>query len=120
MGILVGYPAYIGADGLHLSGVGDIILIFFLFILLGAYIEIVRQSGTTALESIRLLKTPLFIVGAILLGLLVPFGLLMYSIIVIDTPVLRALAGISSVLILVGGLFLRYSVLRAGVRISVR
>jgi formate-dependent nitrite reductase membrane component NrfD len=120
--VLIGlaYPAYIEADSLHLSGAGDIILIFFLFILLGAYIEIVRQSGATALQSIRLLKTPLFIVGAILLGLLVPFGLLLYSIIVIDTSVLRALAGISSVLILSGGLFLRYSVIRAGVRISVR
>jgi formate-dependent nitrite reductase membrane component NrfD len=119
--VLIGltYPAYIEADGFHLSGAGDIILIFFLFILLGAYIEIVRQSGTTALQSICLLKTPLFIIGAILLGLLVPFGLLLYSVIVIDTPVLRVLAGISSVLILSGGLFLRYSVIRAGVRISV-
>ena len=99
---------------------GDLVLIFLLLVVLGAYLEIVRQSGVTASASIHLLKTPLFIGGVIILGLLLPLGLLIFSIFVSDALVLRSLAGITSVLLLAGGLFLRYSVIRAGVRITVR
>lgn len=117
--IALAVPASLGADGFHLLGAGDIVFIFLLLVMLGAYLEIVRQSGITARASISLLKTPLFIGGVILLGLLVPLGLLLYAIFVTDAFTLRITAGITAVLLLAGGLLLRYSVIRAGVRIAV-
>ena len=107
-----------GVDGFHLLGIGDIALIVLLLIVLGAYIEIARQSGVTTAASIRLLKTPLFLIGVITVGLLIPLVLLIYSIFVTDALVLRILAGINSVFLLAGGLFLRYSIIRAGVPIT--
>ena len=118
--IALAFPSSMGAQGFHLLGIGDIIFVFLLLIMLGAYLEIVRQSGPTALLSIRLLKTPLFIGGVIIFGLIVPLVLLFYTVFVMDASLLRILAGITSVLLLAGGLFLRYSVISAGVRIGVR
>ncbi len=112
--------ASLNADGLHWFGIGDIVLIFLLLIVVGAYLEIVRQAGVTAAISIRLLKTPLFIVGAIILGMLLPISLLVSSIFITDAVILQVLAGITGVLVLLGGLFLRYSVIRAGVQVTVR
>ena len=88
--------------------------------MIGAYLEIVRQAGITAATSVRLLKTPLFILGAVIDGMLLPLGLLVFSIFVTDAVALRILAGITAVLLLSGGLFLRYSVIRAGVQVTVR
>ena len=88
--------------------------------MIGAYLEIVRQAGVTAAMSVRLLKTPMFILGAIIAGMLVPLGLLVYSAFLTDAATLRVLAGITAVLLLSGGLFLRYSVIRAGVQVTVR
>jgi formate-dependent nitrite reductase membrane component NrfD len=109
-----------GADGFHLLGAGDIILISLLLIMIGAYLEIVRQAGVTAAMSVQLLKTPLFIIGAVIAGMLLPLGLLIYSAFITDTTVVRTLAGIAGMLLLAGGLFLRYSVIRAGVQITAR
>lgn len=114
------FPTSFGADGFHLLGAGDIVLIFFLLIILGAYIEIVRQAGDTAAASIRLLKTPLFIGGVIIAGLLIPLALLLYSFFVTHAITLRILGGITSVFLLAGGLFLRYSVIRGGIHSAVR
>lgn len=114
------FPASFGADGFHLLGAGDTVLIFFLAVTLGAYLEIVRQGGETAAVSIRLLRTPLFIGGVIIVGLLLPLGLLLYSFFVTHMLTLRILAGITSVFLLAGGLCLRYSVIRSGVPIAVR
>ena len=94
--------------------------IFLLLIILGTYIEIVRQNGNTAGASVRLLKTPLFIGGAVLVGLVLPLGLLLYSLSLIHGLPLRILPGITSLLLLVGGLCLRYGVIRSGVYIAVR
>jgi polysulfide reductase chain C len=118
--ISLAFPAVIGAGGFHLLGVGGMLIIILLLIILGAYQEIFRQSGTTGLASVRLLTTPLFIFGVVIFGLLVPFTLLLYSIFVTDALTISVLAGIAGVLILVGGLLLRYSIIRAGVRIAVR
>ena len=58
--------------------------------------------------------------GVIIFGLIVPLVLLVYTVFLMDASILRILAGITSVLLLAGGLFLRYSVISAGVRIGVR
>ncbi len=99
----------------HLLGIGDISIIILLLIILGAYIEIVRQSGVTGAISVSFLRTPLFFVGVISFGLVIPLVLLIYSIFVTDITTIRLLAGLVSVFLLLGGLCLRYSVIRAGV-----
>jgi len=114
------FPASFGANGFHLLATGDMVLIFLLLITLGGYLEIVRQTGNTAAASIRLLKTPLFIGGVIMVGLLLPLGLLLYSLFITNLLPLRVLSGIISIFVLVGGLCLRYSIIRGGVRLAVR
>ena len=114
------FPGSFGAEGFHLLGAGDMALLFLLLITLGGYLEIVRQTGNTAAASIRLLKTPLFIGGVIIVGLLLPLGLLLYSLSITHLLSLRVLSGIISTFVLAGGLCLRYSIIRGGVRLAVR
>jgi hypothetical protein len=114
------FPAAVKADGLHLLGTIDASLIVLLLVALGAYIEIVRQSGTTAAASIRLLTTPLFIGGVILSGLLLPLAIFICGAYASDVGSIRLLDGLASLLILGGGLLLRLSIIRSGVRIVVR
>lgn len=113
-------PGALGAGGFRLLGAGGLVFIFLLLIVLGAYLDVVRQSGVTASASVHLLKTPVFIGGVIILGLVVPLVLSIFSLLASDASAIRTLAGISGAFLLVGGLLLRYSVIRAGVRIAVR
>lgn len=108
------------AAGLHVMGAVDTALIVLLAIVLGAYIEIVRHSGVTAGESVQLLKRPLFIYGVLILGLLLPLGLLVGSLSLFDPQSLPVVAGLADVLLLSGGLLLRYSVIEAGVPMTAR
>jgi formate-dependent nitrite reductase membrane component NrfD len=110
----------IGADGFHLLGFIDAGLIVLLLVALGAYIEIVRQTGVTAAASIRLLLNPLFIGGMVISGLVLPLVMFICGSYVTDVQAIRLLDGIASLLILSGGLLLRLSVIRSGVRIVVR
>ena len=95
-----------------------IALIFLLLIILGTYIEIVRQNGNTAGTSVRLLRTPVFIGEAVLMGLVLPLGLLLYSLSLIQGLPHRILPGITSLVLLAGGLSLRYGVIRSGAYIA--
>jgi len=117
--ISLSFPSTIGIDGFHVLGAIDIVLIVLLLVALGTYVEIVRQTGLTAATSIHLLKTPLFIGGVIILGLVVPLGLLSLSAFMSDIQTIRVLGGISSILILAGAFLLRFSVVTSGVRIAV-
>lgn len=114
------FPSAVGADGLHLLGTIDAGLIILLLVALGAYIEIVRQTGVTAAASIHLLATPLFIGGVILSGMLLPLAIFICGTYLSDAPSIRLLDGVASLLILGGGLLLRLSVIKSGVRIVVR
>ena len=109
-------PAAIDVAGFHLLGTIDIVLMVLLLVALFAYIEIVRQAGTTAAASVRLLKTPLFIGGVVVAGLLLPLILLIISVSIPDIQSIRILDGISGVLILTGALLLRFSVVTSGLR----
>ena len=91
-----------------------------LLVALGAYIEIVRQTGVTAAASIRLLLNPLFIGGVVISGLVLPLAMFICGAYVTDVQAIRLLDGTASLLILNGGLLLRLSVIRSGVRIVVR
>jgi formate-dependent nitrite reductase membrane component NrfD len=114
------FPSAVGADGLHLLGVIDAGLIILLLVVLGAYIAVVRQTGVTAAASVHLLATPLFIGGVIISGLLLPLAIFICGNYVSDSPSIRLMDGMASLLILSGGLLLRLSVIRSGVRIVVR
>ncbi len=116
----LGFPSVVGAEGLHLLGVVDAGLIVLLLVALGAYLEIVRQTGATAAASIHLLTTPLFMGGVIVSGLLLPLAIFVCGAYLSDVSSVRLLHGAASVLILGGGLLLRLSVIRSGVRIIVR
>jgi len=107
-----------GIEIFHTIGAGDIALIFLVLIVLAAYIEIARQSNVTAGTSVHLLKTPLFIIGVLLIGLIIPLCLLIYSIFTTDATLVMVLAGVVGIFILAGGLLLRYSIIRAGVPLS--
>jgi len=113
-------PSAVGTDGLHLLGIIDASLIVLLLVALGAYMEIVRQSGATAAASVRLLASPFFICGVILSGLLLPLAMYICSAYMSDAPFIRLMDGLASLLLLCGGLLLRLSVIRSGVRIVVR
>ncbi|HUJ90820.1 MAG TPA: NrfD/PsrC family molybdoenzyme membrane anchor subunit [Syntrophorhabdales bacterium] len=114
------FPSVVQADGLHLLGAIDAGLIVLLLIALAAYIEIVRQTGVTAAASIHLLASPLFIGGVVIAGLLLPLAIFIFGAYVSDALSVRLLHGTASVLILCGGLLLRLSVIKSGVRIAVR
>ncbi len=118
--IALSMPASLGVAGFHLLGIGDLVFLILLIITLGAYIEVVRQSGVTASASIRLLKNPVFIGGVVILGLLIPLAMVISSLFVYNAPTLYTMVGIIGAFVLIGGLLLRYSVIRAGVRITVR
>jgi formate-dependent nitrite reductase membrane component NrfD len=107
-------PAVTDVAGFHLLGTIDIVLIILLLLALFAYIEIVRQSGITAAASVHLLKTPLFIGGVIISGMILPLVLLIISVSIPNIQSIRILDGISVVLILTGALLLRFSVVTSG------
>jgi formate-dependent nitrite reductase membrane component NrfD len=113
-------PAVVGVTGFHLMGIIDVVLIILMLVALFAYIEIVRQSGTTAAASVHLLKTPLFVGGVVLAGLVIPLVLLVVSAALTDIQSIRVLDGIAGVLVLCGALLLRSNIVTSGVRITVR
>jgi formate-dependent nitrite reductase membrane component NrfD len=92
------------------------LVIYGLFLLI--YIVIGRRSSKTAQISVqRLIKGHLFlifIIGVIAMGLVMPLALYIMDIISSSAPMLY----IGSSLILIGGILMRYSLIAAGVRMS--
>ncbi len=113
------YNTTLGVAGFYQLGVAGIVLILMHLLALGSYLEVARRSDISSVESVHLLKTPLFIGGVIIVGLVVPLGLLSFSLVVSNILVLSVLAGVSGILLLIGGLFQRYSIIRAGVFLPV-
>lgn len=54
------------------------------------------------------------------MGLVLPLGLLLYSLCLIQGLTLQILAGITGLFLLAGGLCLRYSIIQGGAYIAVR
>ncbi len=96
------------------TALADISLILVELIILGVYLEFVRQGSNTGMESVRLLLNSLFLITVVGLGLIIPIGLLSYAEAGGATLVLSVL---SSIFVLIGGWFLRYYILRSGVRL---
>lgn len=113
------FPSTIGIDGFHLLAGVDIAILVVVLVVLAAYLEIVRQTGETAAVSVRLLLSPLFNWGVIIAGLLLPLVILISSFAVTDISTIRVLETITGILILSGGLLLRFGVVKSGVRLPV-
>jgi len=95
----------------------QVIIIFLQMIALGTFLGTASYGGTTVSESVHLLiRDPLFVTLAIVLGLLIPLGLLAYQALMNSASILIVPAGI---LLLVGGHYLRHGILRAGIRLPV-
>jgi formate-dependent nitrite reductase membrane component NrfD len=94
-----------------------LVLILLQMITLGTFLGTAFYGGTTISESVRLLlKDPLFVNLVIVFGLLIPLGLLGYLVAMNKGYMLSVPAGI---LLLIGGVYLRHGILRAGLRVPV-
>ncbi len=86
-------------------------LIFAQLILLWSYLGMSPDKGAAVTESLRLMRGPSFMVGTLLLGLLLPLALLIFGIMGGSAVGTGAPAG---VLLIIGGVTLRFSILSAG------
>jgi formate-dependent nitrite reductase membrane component NrfD len=113
------FPSTIGIDGFHWLANINIAVLVVLLVVLASYLEIVRQTGQTAATSIRLLLSPLFIWGVIVAGMLIPLAIFILSSTVSDVVIICVMDTVASILILIGGLLLRFGVVKSGLRIPV-
>ncbi len=105
------------AEALRPLVVVQLILIILQMIVLGTFLGTAAYGGTTVSESVHLLiKNHLFVILVIVIGLLIPLGLLGYQAVVNNAFMLSIPAGI---FLLIGGLYLRHGILRAGLRLQV-
>lgn len=95
--------------------IAGILLISGQLLVLGALLETARHCGIATAESGRLLKTPTFIIGVVIAGMVVPLGLLSYSVVISNVFITNICTSIASLLLLIGGLLLRHGIVRAGV-----
>ncbi len=114
--LLIGY-LFVPTPGVsfHTLVIIEIVLILLQLVVLGLFLWSGGYGSITAVESIRLLlKSRLFSIGVVITGLIIPLGLLIYHMSMenrFGVPIL------ASFLLLASGLFLRYCILRAGVRL---
>ena len=101
-------------DDLHSLVMVEIVFILVQLLVLGIFLWAGNYSNMTTVESIRLLKKPLFNIGVIIIGLVIPLGLLIYIGFNENGFILTIL---SSLLILQGGIFLRHCIIKAGIRL---
>jgi len=95
----------------------QLILIFLHLIALVTFLGAAAYGGTTVSQSVdSLKKNPTFVYLVIIIGLLMPLGLLGYVAVANNAFVLSVPAGI---FLLIGGLWLRYGILSAGIRLPV-
>lgn len=96
----------------HLLSWSDVIIILTQLVILWNYLGTSSAKEPSFSESLRLLKGPLFIVGTLILGLLLP---LLLHVIAISGTKVAGLGVITGILLIVGGISLRFSIVRAGV-----
>jgi formate-dependent nitrite reductase membrane component NrfD len=101
-------------EDLHSLVMVEIVFILVQLLTLGLFLWVGKYNQITTVESIRLLEKPLFYIGVIILGLVIPLGLLIYNRFIENGMILVIL---SSLLILQGGIILRYCIIKAGIRL---
>jgi len=92
----------------------EITFILLQLLLLGVFLWASGYNTTTTAESIRLLKKPLFNIGVIIVGLIIPLGLLIYYNVVDNGSMLTIL--LAALLLIEGGFLGRYCIIKAGIR----
>lgn len=90
----------------------DVFIILTQLIVLWNYLGVSSNKETTFSESLRLMKRPLFIVGTLILGLFLP---LLLHLLVLTGGKMMGLGLITGILLIIGGISLRFSIVRAGV-----
>lgn len=100
---------------IHLLGGAVLILIFLQILTLYAFLEIASHGNVASKESLRLLEASQFKLKMFALGLLIPFGLLLYGISINEVFFLSILSMFASILLLAGGFYLRYAIIHVGV-----
>ena len=90
----------------------DCLIIGIQLVILWNYLGVGSDKEEVFAESLRLMKGPLFIVGTLVLGLFIPLILHLFVLTGGDMASLRVITG---VLLVIGGISLRFSVIRAGV-----
>jgi polysulfide reductase chain C len=112
-------------DSIRMLGKWDVGLIALELIVLFFYLAVASTISPTSSEAVQLLAygslAPLFWGGLIVAGLLIPLAVEASSIIrekAVAAATLVLSAAISGILVLMGGLVLRYSVLSAGISLA--
>jgi formate-dependent nitrite reductase membrane component NrfD len=100
---------------IHILGGAAAILVFLEIIALYAYLEVAAHGSVASKESIRLLKASQFNLKMFIIGLLLPFALLLCGIFIKETLLLSRLSIAAAILLLAGGFYLRYAIIHAGV-----
>ncbi len=104
---------------LHVLGRAGIILIILELLALWGYIEVGLRGSISSANSLGLtLKMPSFLAGALIVGLGLPLALLIWGIFIADGALVIILPIIVGLLLAIGGLYLRYTVLKAGMYIA--
>ena len=104
-------------DALRVMAIIEFILVFLQMIALGTFLGTAFYGGTIVSESVHLLiGNTLFVFLVIVIGLLMPLGLLSYLILTNNASILAFPA---SIFLLIGGFYLRHGILRAGIRLPV-
>lgn len=105
------------AEALRPLVVIQLIIVFLQMIVLGTFLGTAAYGGTTLSESVHhLIKNSLFVTLVIVIGLIIPLGLLGYQAVVNNAFMLSIPAAIFS---LIGGFYLRYGIMNAGMRLPV-
>ena len=104
-------------DGIRAMVTIECILIFLQIIVLCTFLGTAAYGSKVASESAHLLmKNFLFVFLVIIIGLLVPLGLLVYVVVMNHAFILSLPA---SIFLLTGEFYLRYGILKAGIRLAV-
>lgn len=105
----------LGESSFQQLRIAGILLIAGQLLVLGVLLETARHGSVATAESSRLLKTPMFIIGVVIAGMVVPLGLLSYSVAISNVIITNVSTSIASLLLLIGGLLLRQGIIQAGV-----
>jgi len=93
----------------------EIFLILIQMLALLSLVGIARHGDVSVKESLRLLQTPLYITLVLITGIVIPLGLLFFGLGTINAAYIPSIAIASGALVLVGGVFLRHGIVKAGV-----
>ncbi len=117
--ISLAFPTTIGVAEFQLMAYINIVILIVTLVVLASFLEIVKETGSTAALSVRLLLSPSFVRWGIQGGMLAPLAIFILCAIVPDVVDIRFFYVVASLLILSGGLILRAGMVNSGLRLPV-